>query len=262
MGIGHDSVVNASLDAEHVSLPLRIRSPKRYRGTTAPRRRGLRARIGGDYSFEIVPIEMTDRVVVFIDYQNVYMGAREAFCGRGGPHTDGQIAPWRLGELLTSRGLVKRALVEVRVYRGLPEAGRDPRTHAACSRQCESWRRQATTRVLTRALRYPYDWPREKAREKGIDVALAVDFVAMAVRAEYDVGVLMSADTDLKPALEFVSSLPGSRPRCEVAAWSAPSGHSRRLSVAGHNVWCHWLSEIDYQAVADPTDYARDERSA
>jgi hypothetical protein len=29
---------------------------------------------------------MTDRVVVFLDWQNVYRGAREAFCGYGAPH--------------------------------------------------------------------------------------------------------------------------------------------------------------------------------
>lgn len=200
---------------------------------------------------------MPDRVVVFLDYQNVYMGAREAFFSLGSPHVDGQVDPWLLGRLLTARGLGERALQQVRIYRGRPDAGRDPRGYAAASRQCDTWRRQLGTKVFTRTLRYPFDWPHEKAREKGVDVALAVDFVAMAVRDEYDVGILMSVDTDLKPALEFVCDLSGVRPRCEVAAWSAPAGHSRRLSVSGHKVWCHWLGEADHRSVADPTDYGR-----
>ena len=33
--------------------------------------------------------------------------------------------------------------------------------------------------VIARDLRYPNDWPRRAAQEKGIDVALAVDFVVM-----------------------------------------------------------------------------------
>jgi hypothetical protein len=49
-----------------------------------------------------------------------------------------------------------------------------------------------------------------REEEKGIDVALAIDFVTMAVRGEYDVGVIMSTDTDLKPALEAVAQMRGS----------------------------------------------------
>ncbi len=88
--------------------------------------------------------------------------------------------------------------------------------------------------VTTRTLRYPRDWPREREHEKGIDVQLAIHLVARAVRGEDEVGILMSTDTDLKPALEFVRGLQGDPyPRCEVAAWSSPSGHSRRLSISG-----------------------------
>jgi hypothetical protein len=111
--------------------------------------------------------------------------------------------------------------------------------------------------VITRTLRYPREWPREREQEKGIDVKLAIDLVAGAVREEYDIAILMSTDTDLKPPLEFVRDLRGDPyPRCEVAAWSSPDGHSRRLSIVGRQIWCHWLDESDYRSVADPTNYA------
>jgi len=45
---------------------------------------------------------VSDRVVVFLDYQNVYMGARGAFYPYGSP-SDGQVDPHRLGELLISK---------------------------------------------------------------------------------------------------------------------------------------------------------------
>jgi hypothetical protein len=94
--------------------------------------------------------------------------------------------------------------------------------------------------------------------EKGIDVALAIDFVATAVRGEYDVGVIVSTDTDLKPALEAVAGLGGNPyPRAEVAAWSTQAQHSHRLSIPGRRLWCHRLDEHDYQSVADPTDYTQ-----
>lgn len=161
---------------------------------------------------------MADRVVVFLDYQNVH-----------------------------------------KVYRGQPDSSKDSKGYGACSRQVAIWeQRQPLVEPITRTLAYPKVWPSttgEKPREKGIDVAPAVDFVAMAVRNEYDVGILMSADTDLKPALEFVAAdTPSGGARAEVAAWSGTGMHNRRLSIKGHSSWCHWLADAAYKQVADPTD--------
>ncbi len=87
-------------------------------------------------------------------------------------------------------------------------------------------------------------------------MALAVDFVMMAARHEYDVGILFSSDTDLVPALEAVLVLrPDDPPAGEVAAWAAPGARSRSLSVRGASIRRHLLSDADYRVVADPTDY-------
>jgi hypothetical protein len=112
--------------------------------------------------------------------------------------------------------------------------------------------------VIARNLRYPPDWPRRAAQEKGIDVALAVDFVMMAARGDYDVGILFSTDTDLVPALEAVLALRReSVPACEVAAWGAPATRPRCLAVRGARIRCHLLEVNDYCMVADLTDYTR-----
>lgn len=202
---------------------------------------------------------MAARVAVFLDYQNVYRGARRAFHAYGSPHPDGQVDPYRLAELLVSKGPSNgdHVLSEVRVYRGQPDSQKDPKGYAANGRQCSRWRGLPKTLVVTRTLRYPRDWPRDKEQEKGIDVQLAIDLVAGAVRRDYEVAILMSTDTDLKPALEFVRDLQGDPyPRGEVAAWSSPDSYSRRLSIPGHRIWCHWLDGADYRSVADPTNYA------
>ena len=92
------------------------------------------------------------------------------------------------------------------------------------------------------------------AREKGIDVAIAVDFVTMAFRGEFDVGVLFSADTDLRPALEYVAHN-HTEIRVEVAAWRS-GRQARRLNFdAPYAVWCHYFDASDYQDLRDPTDY-------
>ncbi len=194
------------------------------------------------------------RVCVFLDYQNIYMQARRSFCSRQAPAAAGQVDPLRLAGMLAGRVAGPAELTQVRVYRGVPLIGRDQRAHDAATRQVEAWRRSdSRVQVLTRPLRYPRDYPRARPQEKGIDVMLAVDFVRMAVQGEYDVGVLMSHDTDLVPALEAVAGL--SRPRCEIAAWSGP--RSPRLRVPGAQLWCHYLTPADYAAVADPRDYTR-----
>ena len=73
----------------------------------------------------------------------------------------------------------------------------------------------------------------------------------------YNKGILMSTDTDLKPALEAIETLARGRvtPRAEVAAWSG-NALRRRISTGGNKPYCHWLDKATYAAVCDPTDYS------
>jgi uncharacterized LabA/DUF88 family protein len=198
---------------------------------------------------------LTDRVVLFVDYQNIYMSARSLFHASGVRHWNGQVDPHAVGRLLVERSPFDRVLTGVRIYRGIPDSTKNPKGYSACQKQVSKWALEPEVDVITRTLRYPRDWPAEKSEEKGIDVALAIDFALMAAKGEYDIGVLMSTDTDLRPALEAVAE--GEGARAEVAAWSSPHGYSRRLSIQSRNLWCHWLDQADYQRVQDPTDYNR-----
>lgn len=190
------------------------------------------------------------RVALFIDYQNVYMGAREAFFPEGAHHWCGQVRPGRLGVKLTGVGDDRRRLVAVRVYRGQPSQTRDTKAARAFGRQVNAWKQEVLTTPVTRPLNYRTNPP----REKGIDVQLAVDFVAGAIRDEYDVGIIFSGDTDLLPALELVAALKGDS-AIEVAAWASDLGGSRRLRLDARRPWCHLLDLTDFNHVADDTDY-------
>jgi uncharacterized LabA/DUF88 family protein len=139
-----------------------------------------------------------DRVAVFVDYQNVYMEARRVFGLQHEPAPAGQIKPNLAGRALTRMGVGDRVLSEVRIYRGFPSTKYDQKGYDACLRQVSIWRQRPDVTVTTRTLNYrDPDFP----REKGIDVALAVDFVRLAIEGAYDVGVMFSHDTDLLPAL-------------------------------------------------------------
>lgn len=120
-------------------------------------------------------------------------------------------------------------------------------------KQCARWVQSGVT-LVTRQLRYPPDFPARRPEEKGIDVALAIDYIAMAIDDKFDIGIIFSTDTDLKPPLEFVHKRTAGKKTVEVAAWQ--SAYSRpRLSLDGLKIWCHFLWEVDYKQVADPTDY-------
>lgn len=210
-------------------------------------------------------VAVTPRLRVFIDYQNAYMRARECFGGAATERdfTFGQIFPRRLGVRLRQMaedGGKVRALDQVRVYRGEPDAQRNPTGQAACQRQVRFWQAQQSVEVFTRLLNYrPTRWENGKpveweVREKGIDVMLAVDMVMGAARDEYDVAILMSADTDLIPAAEAVID---AGKWIEFAAWRPDVGYASHLRIDGRKTWCHHLRRADFNIVADPTDYTK-----
>jgi hypothetical protein len=85
--------------------------------------------------------------------------------------------------------------------------------------------------VVYRTLRYPYNWPSDPAREKGVDVKLAIDLVRLADSPSFDVIVLASHDTDLEPALEMSESF--GKAKIETAGWLG----AKRLRVPGRSFW-------------------------
>ena len=70
------------------------------------------------------------KLVVFVDVQNTYRGARESFFNSAAPSANGQFDPMKLGRLIESRGGPGGsdcALAEVRVYTGRPDPEKDPK---------------------------------------------------------------------------------------------------------------------------------------
>lgn len=198
---------------------------------------------------------MPQRVVLFIDYQNMYREARRAFFEKLDPSNQGQFDPIKLGQLLTQSGPEgsNRVLEEVRVYRGRPDPNKQPKTYSAHMNQCRTWK-SSGAQVITRPLKYPLRWPDEKEKEKGIDVLISLDYVTFAIDNRYDVGILMSVDTDLKPALEYLVGKPELGKKLEVAAWRSQRLR-KRLGVPRTKIWCHYLEISQYNQVSDMTDY-------
>ena len=195
---------------------------------------------------------MSDRVIVFIDYENLRFSAVSRFHQAGSSRTDGHVDPVALARLLVRLRSHESELTEVRVYRGRPSSAHQPQAAAANDAQADAWARDRLVQVIRRDLRYPPNYPFAVAREKGVDVALAIDFVSLAYQGAYDVGIIVSRDTDLLPALEAVRDF--GLARVEVAAWRNAS----RLNFPGSFLpWCHKLNRDDYESIRDTTDYLK-----
>lgn len=198
------------------------------------------------------------RVVVFIDGQNVYEDFRRAFAPIPPRSTDGQFRPAALAGLLANRGpyFEDWQLAETRIYVGKPVAEHDPRSAAAHDRQVASWEASGVT-VRGRPLLYPREWPTQKARQKGVDVELALDVATMAFDRHYEVGIIVSTDTDLVPVVELVHRIRGTdpTPRICVIRFEGLEKQIRHPDVAVR-LFAFKLTKQDYLTVHDPTVYA------
>lgn len=161
------------------------------------------------------------KVAVFIDWQNTYKTAREAFGWKAYPNEYGNYSPYQLARILTAgngRG-AEATLVRLNVHRGLPSLKYDPKGYAANRRQAAAWMKENPEIVIPRLrpLRYSHD-PNESPREKGVDVELALAAVEWVLTKACDVAVVFSHDTDLVPLIEMLRRLKGLT--CiETASW-------------------------------------------
>ncbi len=201
------------------------------------------------------------RVVVFIDYQNVYHCARDLFGDPDkSPSVLGSVHPRHLGELLCDLGKAvdpHRSLAGVRVYRGQPDSRSGAKLSRAFDRQVATWRETPGVSVHTRPLKYhrvsnPGRKAKWVAQEKGVDVMMALDISIGARSNSYDVAIVVSADTDLLPALEDAVSV---GKRVETATWWVPKSPRGPLRVPGRRIWNHYLDRSRFDLVRDHTDY-------
>lgn len=196
-------------------------------------------------------------VAVFYDWQNVYRRAREAFGWTNMPNEYGNFSPYQLARIVAAghgRGARGR-LVRVEVHRGLPSQKHDALSYGANRRQAAAWQREAPQIVVPRlrSLRYPPDYPRSPAVEKGVDVNLALGAIESVLMKICDVAVIFSHDTDLLPVPETLARLAGTA-AVETASWISPTFQKRLRPKPV--VYHHGISEAVFQRVETRVNYA------
>jgi uncharacterized LabA/DUF88 family protein len=139
-------------------------------------------------------------------------------------------------------------LDEIHVYRGQPSSAHQPNSAARNKAQAAEWTRDRRVTMHSRPLRYPWNWPVDKAREKGVDVMLACDLIECALDRRAGTLIVASRDTDLLPALEMAVKRGAN---VEVVTWKGCS----RLRLPSGLLWCTYLNGADYLASKDPRQY-------
>lgn len=196
------------------------------------------------------------RAVAFVDGQNLFHAAREAF-GYTYPNYDVRA----LSEAICSR--VGWTLVQVRFYTGIPDPTDDPRWHAFWSHKLAMMGRLGV-HTFSRSLRYRNRRVKLPdgtehiylaGEEKGIDVRIALDVIRLAHRRDYDVALICSQDQDLSEAAEEIRAISREQGRWIKVASAFPSSPARvnRRGIDKTD-WIR-IDRATYDACLDRRDY-------
>jgi uncharacterized LabA/DUF88 family protein len=201
---------------------------------------------------------VTKRAIAFIDGQNLFHGAREAF---GSTHPD--YDPVALARsVCTQQGWT---LTQTRFYTGIPDAADNAFWHGFWTRKLQAMSRHGVV-TFSRPLRY-----RNKkvalpdgtthsflaGEEKGIDIRITLDLIRLATREEYDIGIIFSQDQDLSEVADEIRELARHQQRwikLAAAFPSSPTSRNRR-GINGTD----WI-RID-RALCDSSRDTRDYRA-
>jgi uncharacterized LabA/DUF88 family protein len=162
------------------------------------------------------------RAVAFIDGSNMRHSARTTF-----GEAFANFNPLALAEIVcAARGW---RLVGVNLYLGVPDVRVAEDAHYASVKRCARWRRQGV-RVFTRTLQ---EDGAGGLREKGIDVRMALDAIALYRKGAFDVALLFTQDQDFAELASEIKTLAREDGRWVQVASAFPDKGTGRGGVYG-----------------------------
>jgi uncharacterized LabA/DUF88 family protein len=196
------------------------------------------------------------RTVAFIDGQNLFYAARNAF-GHTYPNYDVSA----LATAICQKQNWK--LAQVRFYTGIPDVTDDASWNHFWTAKLAQMGRQGV-HVFSRALRYRNQTVRLPdgqthtflvGQEKGVDVRLALDIVSLAYQKAYDVVLVFSQDQDLSEVADEIRPIAKQQIRWIRIACAFPSSpaSANRRGINGTD-WIK-IDRATYDACLDPRDY-------
>lgn len=196
------------------------------------------------------------RTVAFIDAQNVFHSAKEAF-GYRHPNFDSLKLARTICE---SRDWLLDA---TRLYTGMPARGDDAFWNHFWTAKLGQMGREGVI-TYSRALRYRNQTIRLPdgqehtilvGQEKGIDIRLALDIVRLAHQSAYDVALVFSQDQDLSEVADELRVIAREQGRWIKIASAYPSSPTSRNTRGINGTDWIQIDRATYEACIDPRDY-------
>jgi uncharacterized LabA/DUF88 family protein len=204
----------------------------------------------------VPPEPSSKRTVAFLDGQNLFYAAKEAF-----GYTYPNYAPLALARAVCdAKGW---NLAGVRFYTGVPDGQDNPFwNHFWTAKLAAMGTRGIVT--FSRPLRYRNQTIQLPdgttttvlvGQEKGVDVRLALDIVRLARRSEYDVALVFSQDQDLSEVADEIRQVSIDQDRWIKVACGFPSSPTsrNRRGINGTD-WVR-IERRTYDGCLDPADY-------
>jgi uncharacterized LabA/DUF88 family protein len=192
------------------------------------------------------------RTIVFIDGQNLYHGAKDAWRPKppvgyskySYPSYDVE----KLAQCLVIR-VTGRVLSQIRFYTGVPDPNLGPTEYLWHSFWTNKLRYLQNRGVEIYKGRINYK------QEKGVDVSLAIDLVRLTYEQQYEVAIIVSQDYDFGPAVRLAKKIASNQRRNLIFESCYPygPGSGSNRGVPGTD-WI-LIDQAMYDACYDPRDY-------
>lgn len=141
-------------------------------------------------------------VIVFMDGQNVYHLAREAWAPRPPQGWSSYSFPSydveKLSNVLVDRS-PSRTLKQIRLYTGVPDTKQSPLWHGFWSNKLRY--------LGSRGIHIYRGRINPSGQEKGVDVSLAIDLIQLTYEKAYDAAIIVSQDWDFGPAVKLAKEI-------------------------------------------------------
>ena len=186
--------------------------------------------------------------IVFVDGQNLYHGAKNAWMA--GPGKSAYSWPSydveKLAATLVSQ-VTGNSLAQIRFYTGVPNPNQDAFWHGFWTNKLRY--------LMSKGVKVYRGRINDSGQEKGVDVSLAIDLIQLTHDQAYDRAIIVSQDWDFGPAVRLARHIATGQGRTVnfESAFCFEPGKTNQRGVPG-TTWVH-IDQKTYDSCNDPRDY-------
>ena len=201
-------------------------------------------------------LKKPEKVVAFVDGQNLFYSAREAF-GYTYPNYDVLALVQKICDVR------KWHLEMCCFYTGVPEVLDKPFWHEFWDKKLAGMGKRGV-KIFRRPLKYRNQTvflangqsaTALIGQEKGVDIRIALDMVRMAHQKVYDIALVLSQDQDLTEAVEEIKTIAREQKRWIKVASAFPVSPTYANNRGIDRTDWITIDRILYDSCLDPTDY-------